>query len=67
MAVGEIHTFPDGYSFQETLHGPMAWGVCVDCGVPALEALCNRGQIIKGVPPTRCGRCGRRHFGLDMA
>jgi hypothetical protein len=66
MAVGDWHSFPDGYSFQETFHGPMAWGVCVDCGTPAAEALCNRGRVIDGVPPTRCGTCARRHHGVEI-
>lgn len=23
MAVGDWHTFPNGYTYQETLHGPL--------------------------------------------
>jgi hypothetical protein len=64
MAVGDIHTWPWGYSYQETLFGPMDWGTCVDCGRPALEAMCNRGRVILGVPPTRCGTCARTNAGL---
>lgn len=60
MAVGDWHTFPNGYTYQETLHGPLDWGTCVDCGERAAEALCNRGKVVLGVPPTRCGACLRK-------
>ena len=66
MAVGDIWVRANGYTFQETLHGPMDWGTCVDCGAPALEAMCNLGRVIPGVPLTRCGKCARKHWGLGL-
>lgn len=71
MAVGDRHTFGDGYTFVETLLGPMVMGVCVDCGKPALEVgptdRYNRWGLKEDDTsriPTRCTGCFRMSHGL---
>lgn len=64
MAVGDWHMYSDGRRFQETLHGPLHWGVCVDCGKRAAEALQNVGKTVPGVPDTRCEACWKAVHGI---
>ena len=72
MAQGDRHVFADGYSFHETLHGPMNMGVCVDCGKDALEVgptdRVNQWGLKEDTGAgiaTRCSGCFRAYYGLD--
>lgn len=49
MAIGDIHTFENGYSFQETLHGPNVEHRCVDCG--------ERAHATPDCAQPRCQEC----------
>lgn len=66
--IGELITFPDGYSFYETFHGPLVLTSCVDCGK---ENIGTRGRLddTEPWPPAgwdaRCTGCERRAHGLD--
>lgn len=69
MAVGDIHTFKDGYRFVETLHGPLMESSCNDCGARiyvAAPVLNPQGQLVPGFsnPNPLCSTCGRRFHGL---
>jgi len=71
MAAGDLHTFADGYSFRETVWGPMIYGTCVDCGAQVMEVQ-RTGRINQwgleedtgGDAKSRCSTCGRKHYGL---
>lgn len=71
MAVGDVHTFADGYSFRETITGsPFMADKCVDCG-EVVYSCQPTGRIGAGgleednsPTPARCSTCGRRHHGL---
>lgn len=57
----------DGYSFYETLHGPLVLTPCVDCG----KQIGTRGRLddTEPWPPVdwgaRCTGCCRTFHGLD--
>lgn len=59
MAIGDIHTFEDGYSFQETLHGPNVERRCVDCG--------ERAHATPDCAEPRCQVCLVRLHGAKSA
>lgn len=56
---GVLVTFSDGYSFYETLHGPVIETTCQACGRYALEAEYRQRQAVKDPPYTLCGKCQR--------
>lgn len=64
MAIGDWHTRENGYSFKETLHGPMVWDQCVGCEKPVLV-------VGSGLPEDRfsgdprCVTCWRTYHGVD--
>jgi hypothetical protein len=64
--IGMWHVVSGGYQYRETLHGPMAWGTCVDCGKPALEIQPTGLDTDMVTADTRCDACGRRHHGADL-
>lgn len=59
-------------AFNETVHGPMQWGTCVDCGdrtlvVGPTERVNGHGlKEDTGVAEPRCGTCGRAHHGASL-
>jgi hypothetical protein len=68
---GIVHTFADGYSFIETIHGPLTEGVCVDCGtrtyVVQRTGRFNEWGLEEdtgGTAESRCSTCGRKHYEL---
>lgn len=72
MAAGDWHEFPDGYRFRETVHGPLVWGNCVDCGHQVAEVQptgrINQWGLEEDAGATavsRCSGCARKHYGLD--
>lgn len=70
--IGERITL-NGYSFHETLHGPMIEGSCKDCGTTVavvghtdrVNAHGLKEDTFSGTP--RCTTCARRHYGLGLA
>lgn len=56
----------NGYKFQATLHGPMHWGTCVDCGKPALEAQPTGIATDVSGTESRCDSCGRIFHGARL-
>lgn len=63
MAVGDWHTL-GSVTFKETLHGPMVWGVCHDCGGPTLVVGSGLKEDEFSKDP-RCGTCWRTYHGLE--
>lgn len=64
--VGREHAL-NGYTFRETLHGPMRWGTCVDCGKPALEIQPTGIATDAVATDTRCDSCGRARYGAALS
>lgn len=71
MAAGDLHVFADGYSFRETLHGPLVEASCDECGAVAYvvgyTGRVNEWGLAEDVPPKpiRCGACLARFYGRD--
>jgi DNA-directed RNA polymerase subunit RPC12/RpoP len=70
MIAGAWHRFKDGYSFRETIHGPLMEDTCVDCGA-GVYSVQPTGRIGAGgmeedtsTVSARCSTCGRKHYGL---
>jgi hypothetical protein len=67
---GTRHTYADGYTFIETLHGPMVESKCHDCGARVYvvgetdryNAWGLKEDVLIGEP--QCSTCGRRKHGL---
>jgi hypothetical protein len=71
VAIGDRVEFKDGYSFYETLWGPMVQGQCEDCGQPAMvvgvtDRVNEWGlkEDTGGGTPLRCNNCARMASGL---
>lgn len=71
MAVGDMHQYADGYSFRETLWGPMVQGQCLDCGQSAMVVGVTDRVNAWGLKedtgagaPVRCNNCARKAHGL---
>jgi hypothetical protein len=60
--IGQRHLFADGYSFVETLCGPMVHGQCVDCEARPMVVAAPFDRDL--ATPVRCNNCARRHHGL---
>ncbi len=56
MAAGDWHHFSDGYSFRETLFGPLVERACADCGGATFAT--------PEAEDPRCSGCARAHHGL---
>lgn len=65
MAIGDWHVRESGYSYKETLHGPMVWGACHECDKPVLVVGSGLPEDEFSKDP-RCVDCWRRHHGLEL-
>lgn len=62
---GNKITFDDGYSFYETLHGPVVATVCEWCGITTYHAEYRDRGLRLDPAETLCQQCSRRKYGLS--